>query len=311
MRMAFERLAILLADILFCLTSLDAAFLLNSSKENGEKMITVVIPSYNNERWYQNNLNSIFKQHYSNFRIIYVDDHSTDSTAQLVADYVVDCGKDIQVIDFDDNIAGGISDATALFSQLVNREYHFFTLVRNVNRRGPLANIYRMIHSCRDEDITVTVDGDDWLYHPFVFQELNEIYSLGHVWYTHGTLLEYPNNIVAWCEPIKPETIAQHSYRSEKCPSHLRTCYAWLFKKIELEDLLYEGQFFIMTGDMAIMFPLAEMAAEHHAFIENLNYIYNMTNPINANKVDPNLQNFFDAYIRAKKPYHRLPEQMN
>ncbi len=302
--------AFLIIIFLLYSTSLNA-FLHNTEIENREKRITVVIPSYNNAAWCQKNLNSIFCQKYTNFKVIYVDDHSTDSTTQLVAGYVQDCGRDIQVIDFDDSDVGGIVEAAALFSQLVNQEDHFFTLVRNVNRRGPLENLYRMVHSCQDEDIVVTVDGDDWLYHSNVFQELNEVYSRGHVWFTHGTLIEYPNNVVAWCEPIKAETIAEHSYRSHKCPSHLRTCYTWLFKKIQLEDLLYGENFFPMTGDMAIMFPLAEMAAERHAFIKNVNYVYNISNPINENKVDPNLQNFFDGYIRSKRPYQRLPEQMD
>ena len=48
-------------------------------------------------------------------------------------------------------------------------------------------------------------------------------------------------------------------------PTHLRTFYAWLFKKINLEDLLLDGEFFKMTGDQAILYPMIEMAGERHA----------------------------------------------
>ncbi len=41
-----------------------------------EKPIVVVIPSYKNERWYKQNLDSVFNQRYSNYRVIYVDDCS-------------------------------------------------------------------------------------------------------------------------------------------------------------------------------------------------------------------------------------------
>lgn len=39
-----------------------------------------IIASYNNSKWYLNNLNSIKKQTYKKWRIIYVDDCSTDDT---------------------------------------------------------------------------------------------------------------------------------------------------------------------------------------------------------------------------------------
>jgi hypothetical protein len=189
---------------------------------------------------------------------------------------------------------------------MVNAQSHKFTLVSNVNRCGGLCNIYRAVHCCKNNEIIVTLDGDDFFYHDKVLAELNEVYSNKEVWYTHGSLMEYPAGHVTWCEPIKPEVIATHSYRKGKCPSHLRTFYTWLFKKIKLEDLLYEGNFFPMTWDMAMMFPMAEMAAERHAFIKEPNYVYNMATPFNDNKVDPDLQNRLDKIIRNKTPYKRL-----
>ena len=61
-----------------------------------------------------------------------------------------------------------------------------------------------------------------------------------------------------------------------------------------------------MTGDMAIMYPLLEMAAERHLFINHVNYIYNIANSLNENKVNAALQNRLDAYIRSMPPYQRL-----
>jgi cellulose synthase/poly-beta-1,6-N-acetylglucosamine synthase-like glycosyltransferase len=37
---------------------------------------------------YKRNLNSIFQQDYTNYKVFYVDDNSEDKTAQLVKDYV-------------------------------------------------------------------------------------------------------------------------------------------------------------------------------------------------------------------------------
>jgi hypothetical protein len=192
------------------------------------------------------------------------------------------------------------------FATKVNESRHFFTLVHNKNRAGALANLYRMIHSCNDSEIVVTVDGDDWLPNDSVLKLLNETYQSGEVWFTHGTIKEYPWGHVAWSEPISSRSIEKNTIRKFKCPSHLRTFYAWLFKKIKLKDFLYQGKFFSMAWDMAIMFPIAEMAAERHAFIKQVVYIYNMSNPINDNRVNAQLQNDLDAWIRHKKPYNRL-----
>ena len=270
-----------------------------------ELPMVLVIPSYNNEKWLEKNLHSALHQNYSNYRILYVDDHSTDSTKISVEQYLKDLNIDYIVLDFEDTIPD-INITTRAFSELVNQEQHFFTLIHNKKRSGALANLYRMIHSCHDQEIIVSLDGDDWLAHDNVLKMLDEIYQSKEIWFTHGTLKEYPWGHVAWSEPIPEDIIQKNGYRERKCPSHLRTFYTWLFKKIQLEDFLYEGEFIAMAWDMAIMFPLAEMAAERHAFIKDILYIYNMSNPINDNRVDAKLQNDLDAWIRNKPRYLRL-----
>lgn len=271
-----------------------------------DKPFVVVTPSYNNERWYESNLNSILNQDYDNYRILYIDDCSSDQTALLVENYLVEHHVDYRVVCFDEMQYASIPETVDGFANLVNQEKRHFTLIKNKKRAGALANLYRAIHSCQDEEIIATVDGDDWLAHPQVIKNLNETYQ-GEVWFTHGCLKEYPYGHVAWSIPLPKDKIKNNDLRNYRCPSHLRTFYTWLFKKIALEDFLYEGQFFPMAWDMAIMYPLAEMAGERHAFISEVNYIYNMENQINDNKVNPTLQNQLDYIIRNKKPYQRLP----
>jgi glycosyltransferase involved in cell wall biosynthesis len=268
--------------------------------------MVVVIPSYNNINWLHNNLRSVLQQQYGNFRIIYIDDHSADGTGVAVEKYLHENEVDYREIVFDDSSMTTLQDAVYAFGLQVNSEKHKFTLVRNVNRCGALANLYRAIHSSQPNEIIVTVDGDDWLYHDKVLEQLNEVYSSAEIWFTHGTLIEYPWGNVTWCEPVKPDYIARNAFREFKCPSHLRTFYAWIFQKIPLDDFLYEGDFFPMAWDMAIMFPIAEMSGERHAFIKEVNYVYNMANHINDNKVDPGLQNLLDHIIRTKPRYQRL-----
>jgi glycosyltransferase involved in cell wall biosynthesis len=266
--------------------------------------ITMVIPSYNNEKWVMQNLNSVLHQNYSPYRILYVNDCSGDQTSLMVEQYLQEARIDYHVIDFEE--ASSIEETTAAFAEQVNANPHFFTLINNKKRAGALANLYRMIHSCHDEEIVVTVDGDDWLAHNAVLSLVNETYCSGEIWFTHGTMKEHPWGHVAWSEPVPEHLIAANAYREFKCPSHLRTFYAWLFKKIKLDDFLYQGEFYPMTWDMAIMYPLGEMAGERHAFIKEPIYIYNMENAINDNKVNADLQNVLDAHIRKLPRYMRL-----
>lgn len=250
-----------------------------------EKSMVIVVPSYKNIQWYEQNLGSLLTQDYKNFRIIYVDDCSPDGTGKAVQKFLA-------------KWKGGPN----------------VTLKINKVRVGAMENIYNAVHECADDDIVVLVDGDDWLPNNHVLKDLNEAYSSEDVWFTHGRLIEYPHGHSNWCEPLKPEAIKNNTYRKFKCPSHLRTFYAWLFKLIKKEDFMYEGKFLAMTWDMAIMFPLAEMASERHKFMDEINYVYNMANSINDNKVNPDLQNYLDYVMRNRPPYSRLekrPEPLN
>lgn len=247
-----------------------------------EKPIVVLITSFNNADWYEKNLEMLFKQKYSNYRVVYVDDLSPDGTADLVEAYVKKAGQE-----------------------------HRFTLIRNQERLLALGNIFYAVHDCNDWDIIVSYDGDDWFYHDMVLAKINETYSTKNVWLTHGKLIEYPNNSTSWCRPVPHDVVARNGFREKgvRCPSHLRTFYAWLFKKIDEEDLKFNGNFFEMTWDMAMMFPMIEMAGERHTFIKDILYVYNVRNPLNDNKVNAQQQMAYERWIRENMtPYQRLDD---
>ena len=54
---------------------------------NPEKMITVVLPTYNGSKYIRNSIDSIIAQTYDNWELIIVNDCSTDNTPVIVADY--------------------------------------------------------------------------------------------------------------------------------------------------------------------------------------------------------------------------------
>ena len=127
-----------------------------SNKPNITRFVFVV-PSYNNKEWYKRNLESIFKQTYDNYRVIYIDDYSPDGTGELVEKYIAAIGRQDQV-----------------------------TLIRNEKRIKAMANIYKAIQLCDDNEVIVMLDGDDWLYSLDVLKELNTVYKnkecLAYIW---------------------------------------------------------------------------------------------------------------------------------
>ncbi len=288
--------------------------LFNGYADNAASPIVIVVPSYNNMKWYENNLNSILKQEYSNYRILYINDSSSDETGLYVEELIKKFTDDYQVLSFDSSPLDDISVTTQKFCKLVNQKRCFFTLVNNKQRARVLANTYRSVYSCDDQEIIAIVDGDDWLKHNLALQEINAFYSLGNIWLTHGKFIEYPSMQSNWSLSIPNEVIKNNTFRQFRLPSHLRTFYSWLFKKINLDDLLYLGNFYPMTGDMAMMFPMIEMAGERHAYNSKINYVYNLATTLSDNKIDPKLQNDLDAHIRKRPPYERLekaPEHLH
>ncbi|MBX9923720.1 MAG: glycosyltransferase family 2 protein [Rhabdochlamydiaceae bacterium] len=247
-----------------------------------EKPMVVIIPSYNNEEWVEKNLKSVLSQDYSNYRIIYVNDKSDDQTLNKIYQTLLEYQGPID-----------------------------FRVISNTHRKGALANLYNAIQSCKDHEIVLTLDGDDWLANDQVLKKLNEVYSgTKPIWLTYGSFLYFPAGYVADLIAIPEEVIKNNAFRRFRhVQSHLRTFYAGLFKKIKIEDLMYNGEFFMMTWDWAMMFPMIEMAGERHSFITDVLYVYNRLNPINDDKVNQRLQDDLASYIREMSPYQRLPDE--
>ncbi len=251
-----------------------------------ERRIVIVIASYNNKQWYKRNLDSIFAQKYDNYRLIYVDDCSTDGTYELVKKYIEQSPKKDK-----------------------------FTHIKNDTRQWHLLNQFNAIHSCKDTDIIAILDGDDWFYNNLVLARVNQEYQDPNVWLTYGQLREYPQNGPG-CKKIPQRIVTRNAFRKEAYwpyfPSHLRTFYAGLFKRIKKEDLMYKGTFFKMCCDLSIMFPMMEMAHKGHIrFIPDVLVIYNMANALNCYKISKTLQHEMNMIIRNMKPYNAIEYLFN
>ncbi len=244
-----------------------------------DKPFVVVVPSYKNANFVRKNLTSIFRQTHPNYRVIYIDDCSPDQTGEIA-------------------------------EQLI-KEHHMegrVHLISNETNQGALANLYNSIHSCNPNEIIVILDGDDWFAHDRVLEKLNAYYANRKVWMTYGHYVYYPSyEIGPECCPMNHSTLKKATSRSKPwMSSHLRTFYAGLFQQIKQKDLMYEEKFFPTTYDLAIMYPMIEMAREHCYYTPDIFYIYNCDTPINDFKVRRKQQMFFEKYIRDLPVYPRL-----
>ncbi len=226
-----------------------------------ENKFAIVITSFNNKTWYKQNLDSVFMQEYPHFRAIYIDDNSPDGTGDLVEQYIA-----------------------------LKGQAHKVTLIKNKNWQGQMANHFKAVHMCDDKEIVVHLDGDDWLAHKNVLNYLDGVYKDPNVWLTYGQCRIWPGGADNTCKPIPAGAIENNNFRQDIWMyGHLRSFYAGLFKRLKLQDLLFEGTFKGMSPgpDIAFMIPMLEMAGKHVRFISDILYIWNHTNPISQHNINP------------------------
>ncbi|MCF7852165.1 MAG: glycosyltransferase family 2 protein [Simkaniaceae bacterium] len=242
------------------------------------KPFTVVICSYNNAEYIEKNFSSALSQVYPNYRIIYIDDASTDDTLSLARSIMERYQAQAKV-----------------------------TLISNASNQGAMANTYRAIHSCPDDEIIVMLDGDDYFAHPNVLSELNQYYNNPDTWLTYGQCQSKIDRSLGKSSSLSHFILKSGRIKKKAwMTSHPRTFYAGLFKRIKLSDLTHNGAFLPMGADVAAMLPMIEMAREHAVFIRDVLYVYNDENPINDHKKSEQQQEFFNQYIRELPTYSKL-----
>jgi glycosyltransferase involved in cell wall biosynthesis len=248
----------------------------------------VFIPSYNNEKWVESNLESLFSQTYTNWVAYYVNDCSSDMTRASVERYVKDRG-------FQDKV----------------------TIINNTVRKRAMANYVDAIAHAPRRSVVVSYDGDDRFEHPRVLENLAAIYADPAVWMTYGTYRPEPDTFHHVCAPLPKKVMKHRLFRKYKwVTSQLRTFYAELFLKVSVKDLKYYGkskkykefygQYVPTACDLAMMFPMLEMASLGHIFyVKEVNYVYNL-HDANDRTANRKLQSKMAHYVRGLKRYKPL-----
>lgn len=240
----------------------------------------VLILSYNNERFVEKNISSALDQKYPNYRIVYVNDCSSDNTLEVLTRTIENHPKKNQI-----------------------------TVIDNKERKKGVRNFYEVIHNfISDDEVVCCLDGDDWFSSDHVLEYLSKVYEnpKKELWITFGNYIGSKTKSGQLLNFKDYPHIENRFRKTNIVPSHLKTFYAWLFKKIKKEDLFYEGRFMEMTSDLAIMYPMLEMAQNHYFFIKKVLYIYNEENSISVHRIDRSFQKNIGDYLRKQEPYKAL-----
>jgi glycosyltransferase involved in cell wall biosynthesis len=241
----------------------------------------IIISSYNNVSYVSQNLNSIFKQNYHNWRIKYFDDKSNDGMSEIISKIKQE-------------------------SKLPDTKLLIHTHTERL--RSVAYNLYDSAHNfCTDDEVMVTIDGDDMLASNYVLKKLSNLYSNNKIWMTYGSFMHFPSGNDDGC--CNNEVSSQDWPNIRLLPwstSHLRTSYTWLFKKINVEDLKYEGEFVHAACDVAIMYPMLEMAGKDRVkFIKDILYLYRI-HPKNDHFIFSKEQTAVEKHIKKSKSYNLL-----
>jgi len=216
-----------------------------------------IVPSFNNSEWIERNLQSIFEQTYVNWKIIYINDNSTDDTHDK-------------------------------FMELSKSHMDKITYIQDTTKYGQAFNRYRAYNLCEDSDICIMLDGDDWLASPFVLQYLVYFMHINQVDVTYGHFQSYSNGVLSpyISENTKhgysDEVVKKGTYRSDIWRGmHLRVMRAKYLKRVDPMDfIMSDGSFIYCATDMVESFTALELSKGTHAKISEVLYTYNLENSV-------------------------------
>lgn len=251
-------------------------------KQNRFRIIT---PSYNNEEWIEYNLASILNQTYTNYKVTYIDDASTDSTYEKVKEIV---------------------------GELPN-----WNVIKNSENKGAMYNYFHNLNNHIDdpEEIVIHLDGDDWLYDGIVLEKLNTFYNEKDCWMTYGGFVVWNGPDVEPTLPYPQST--QHSefvhkhrlYRQDLWrASHLRTYRAFLLQAVRLDDLksLQDGVYYWHAADLAFQYPCMEMCPKDKIQVVNFYdcvYNHSKANQVRTHERETKDNSKYELEIRNRKRY--------
>ncbi len=173
-----------------------------------------------------------------------------------------------------------------------------------------IEQIWSVIHGLDPATVVLSVDGDDWLAHDRVVEQILARYDQG-AWMTWGNYAIWQHDAITPAPPDADDVTNRRMCR--KLPwfaSHLKTYRAGLFQQILVSDLRdTDGYWITECTDLATMWPMLEMADDRGRHIQDILYVYNHTNPRSVHNIGGDrleYQRSEARRMRAMPSYSRL-----
>lgn len=229
--------------------------------------IKIILPLYNVEKWINLTFNSVKKQTYTNYKAIFLNDLSNDSTLEKL--------------------------------ETLTKDDDRFIIHTNENRLFSMGNLwYNIPKVTSSDDYIVILDGDDWFSNETVLEEIVSKFKDGYK-FIHGQYLEYPKMLLVDEGKYEQETIKNCSYRRDRwrC-SGLRAFNRKLWDSININDVTREESFYKFAADLAYTFPMLENSNGKIYRFNKPIHIYNKSNPLNDDKISRQEQLLTELKIR-------------
>lgn len=202
------------------------------------KPFTIVLYAHNAADWCERALISIFEQDYDRYRLIFIDDASSDDTFSQVQQFIVQNQQDARVI-----------------------------AIRNETPLGFAGCLYRAVDYCQDSEIVIPLDAKDWLSHDRVLMRWNQVFQNPDTWLSFSESIDYPSYQIQKAPSIDRSLIEKKGFRALDafhCSSI--AFYATLFKSIHLPSLFVNGQF--SQSQFSYVLPLLEQSGGRYRMVE-------------------------------------------
>lgn len=242
----------------------------------------IIVPFYNAEKYIERCLMSALTQKYTDFKVVCINDASTDNSNKLVL------------------------EIAKLFPDKL-------IYVNNPDRMGAMHNHQSAIYNhVNPEDIVVHLDGDDYLAHRKVLTYIDDLYKSSGCELMYGQYKREDGSIGT----SKPFNSEEHFKNLRSLPfvfSHIRTFKGKLFHEIKKQDPDLNcfkdnnGNWLDVSCDVAMMTPLLEIAGYSKIKFNDVPlYIYNDSNPISDFRTKLAKQEAVERYVRSQKPFKKL-----
>jgi glycosyltransferase involved in cell wall biosynthesis len=236
----------------------------------------IIVPGYNCSEFVAPCLRSIKKQTVNNYRVVVINDGSTDKTLKEINKF------DFNVMSFNHNHGAAFCRHAAITAY------------------------------GKDEDVIVLLDLDDELKQD-ALETIIPFYENG-VWMTYGNWVnQNGQGLPDWFQlEFDDDTHQNRSYRQVKYrATHLKTFKKFLIDRIPVEDFKINGKWMDTTTESELMFSCLEMCGKDRiGVVQKPIYIYNQYFGNVSRRLGQGYKNEIYAQVikRIKKPLYEDTE---